>query len=108
MSKRPVLGETETPEGVRVVLFEDTWLLHVLDPQDGHPELYPYLAVALKTVAEPDHRELDPRPGRERFFKQHAGPSEWLMVVVHFGDEPARIVTALGYQHGQSPGGWTT
>jgi hypothetical protein len=28
---RPILDETTTPDGVRVVLFEDTWLLHILD-----------------------------------------------------------------------------
>jgi hypothetical protein len=35
------------------------------------------------------------------------GPSSWLMVVVDYEREPARIVTALGYRHGRDPGGWT-
>jgi NAD(P)-dependent dehydrogenase (short-subunit alcohol dehydrogenase family) len=30
MSKRPILAEMRTPEGTRVVLFEDTWLRHIL------------------------------------------------------------------------------
>jgi hypothetical protein len=29
------------------------------------------------------------------------------MVVVDYEQEPARIVTALGYRHGRSPDGWT-
>jgi hypothetical protein len=37
------------------------------------------LDAVLGTIAAPDHREPDPRPGRERLFKQGVGPSRWLM-----------------------------
>lgn len=107
MTARSVLAETVTPEGVRVVLFEDTWLRHVLNPHSGHAELGTHLAAILSCVATPDHREPDSWPHRERFFKRDAGPSRWLMVVVDSAQEPARIVTALGYGHGRSPAGWT-
>ena len=103
MTERPVVAEARTPDGVRVVVFRDTWYEHVLE---GHGELVPHLDAVLATIAEPDHREPDERPGRERFYKQGAGPSRWLMVVIEFGQEPARIVTALGYLHGRSPTGW--
>jgi hypothetical protein len=96
-----------TPEGVRVVLFEDTWRGHILDPH-GHPELESYLHVVLAVIAEPDHREPDSRPGRERFFKRESGLTTWVMAVVDFQPDPARIVTALGRGHGRSPSGWTT
>jgi|GEM_PF-3797894 hypothetical protein len=43
MSERPILAETRTPDGLRVVLFEDTWLLHILNPDGGHAELEPHL-----------------------------------------------------------------
>jgi hypothetical protein len=108
MTDRQILAETATPDGIHVVLFEDTWLLHILNPYNGHPELEPYLPVVLATVTQPNHREPDPRPSRERFFKQDVGPSKWLMVVVDSENEPPRIVTALGYGHGESPSGWTT
>jgi hypothetical protein len=108
MSERPILAEARTPEGTRVVLFEDTWLRHILLPKEGHPELEPHLAAVLAVLPDPDHREPDPRPSRERFFKQDVGPSKWLMVVVDSAQEPTRIVTALGYGHGESPSGWTT
>jgi len=106
VSEREVLADTATPDGVPVVLFTDTWHGHVLAPREGHGELAPYLDAVLSTVAEPDHREPDERPGRERFFKRDAGPSRWLMVVVEFDQTPARIVTALGYGHGRTPEGW--
>lgn len=51
-------------------------------------------------------REPERWPWRERYFKRGVGPTEWLMVVVDFADEPARIVTAFGYGHGRTPDGW--
>jgi len=103
---RPIVGEATTPDGIRVVIFVDTWRDHILDPHAGHAELAPHLDAVLAAIAAPDHREPDERPHRERFFKRDAGPSRWLMVVVDFEQEPARVVTALGYGHGRSPAGW--
>jgi hypothetical protein len=107
MSERPILAETRTPDGLRVVIFEDTWLLHILDPHEGHAELEPHLKAVLDTLELPDHREPERWPDRERFFKRDVGPSSWLMVVVDSAKEPARVVTAFGYRHGRSPDGWT-
>ena len=106
MTERPILAETTTPEGVRVVLFTDTWHEHILNPREGHGELGAHLDAVLAAVAGPDHREPDPFERRERFYKRSVGPSRWLMVVVSFEQEPARIVTALGYGHGRAPAGW--
>jgi hypothetical protein len=103
---RAILAESTTPDGVRVVLFEDTWLRHILDPRDGHDELEHHLPDVMDALGSPDHRESDGWPHRERFFKRNVGPSSWLMVVVDSEREPARIVTALGYRHGRSPDGW--
>jgi hypothetical protein len=104
-NQRPVRAETATPEGVRVVLFADTWEEHILDAA-GHDELAAHLDVVLAAVVTPDHRAPDPLPHREQFHKQDAGPSKWLMVVVDFADKPARIVTAYGRGHGKPPPGW--
>jgi hypothetical protein len=76
MKERPILAETRTPQGIRVVLFEDTWVLHVLDPQSGHAELEPHLRAVLDTIAVPDHREPDDWPHRERFFKRMRGRAD--------------------------------
>lgn len=47
-------------------------------------------------VATPDHREDDPRPGSERFYRHNAlRPGHWFRVVVDFNDVPAWIVTVL-------------
>lgn len=62
MSERSILAEARTPEGTRVVLFEDTWLLHVLNPDGGHIELEPHLKDVLDAVESSDHR--DPTAGR--------------------------------------------
>ena len=34
-------------------------------------------------------------PGRERLYRQGAGPSRWLLVVVSFEQQPGRVITAL-------------
>ena len=105
--QRPIRAETATPEGVRVVLFEDTWEEHILEPGDGHDELAAHLDAVLAAISAPDLREPDPRPHREQFHRQDTGPSKWLFVVVDFADDPARIVTAYGRGHGKPPTGWT-
>ncbi len=106
MSGRPILAETRTPDGLRVVLFEDTWLMHILNPDGGHAEREPHLKAVLEALASPDHREPERWPARERFFTRDTGPTGWLMVVVDSAQEPARVVTAFGYGHGRSPDGW--
>jgi hypothetical protein len=106
MSERRILAEAKTPEEIRVVLFADTWLKHVLNPHSGHAELELHLDAVLETLESPDFREAERWRARERFFKRDVGPTRWLMVVVDFAKEPARVVTAFGYGHGRSPDGW--
>ena len=103
---RPIRAETTTPEGIRVVLFEDTWQKHIIE-DSSHGELAEHLDAVLVAVLVPDHREPDSRAHREQFYKQDMGPSGWLMVVVQFEVDPARIVTAFGRGHGKPPTGWT-
>lgn len=108
MAERDIHAETETPDGVRVVLFADTWSEHITHPQEGHPELMPYLDAVLSAVARPDYQEPDKRAGRERFYKHAVGPSSWLLVVVSCEQEPARIVTAFATRAEQDPEQVTT
>jgi len=105
VSDRIVLARTATPEGIPVVLFEDTCtsMSWIRGPDTSS---FAHLDSVMTTVATPDHREPDPHEARERFYKQGVGPSRWLLAVVSFELEPARIVTALGYRHGRSPAGW--
>ena len=49
----------------------------------------------METVAKPNHVEPDALPDRTRFYRRGAGPSRWLMAVVSYGQQPARIITAL-------------
>jgi hypothetical protein len=95
-------AETVDPDGRVVVLDAEGWE-HILHE---HEELAPYREEIMVTVSSPDHRRLDPRPGRERFYSRDLGPSRWLFVVVHFNETPARIVTA--YANRKDPPGLTT
>jgi hypothetical protein len=56
----------------------------------------PHQTDVMAGVVEPEHRDEDLRPGRERFWRRGRGPSRWLFVVVDFGERPARVVTAFG------------
>ena len=58
----------------------------------------------METVAKPDHVELDALPARSRFYRRGVGPSRWLMAVVSYEQEPARIITALATGKTQSDG----
>lgn len=67
-----------------------------ISPRVGRCWLLEHVELILGIVAIPDHREEDPRPGRERFYRQHLlEPHRWLRVVVDFNDDPARVVTVL-------------
>jgi hypothetical protein len=97
---RPYRGAVESheqsavdPDG-RQVVFDAGSHLHLAQGRRGW--LLDHVETILTTVARPDHREDDPRPGRERFYRQHAlDPGRWLRVVVDFDDEPGWIVTVL-------------
>jgi hypothetical protein len=60
-----------------------------------HSEPVGHLDSVIDTVAELDHVEADPAPHRMRFYRRNVGPSRWLMAVVRYEQEPARIITAL-------------
>lgn len=59
-----------------------------------HPSLAESLAEIVLTLENPDYREPDPRPGRERLFRR-GGPDDWLRVVIEFDGEYDRVVTAF-------------
>jgi hypothetical protein len=96
-----VLVEAIDPEGRRVVLDQRVWD-HMLKE---HPEIGAHRASVMATITAPEHRRPDPRPGRERYWRRGLGPSRWLLVVVDFGSDPARVVTAYGNR--KDPPGWT-
>ena len=67
--------------------------------QKAHRRLAPSVArppgfPVAETVAKPDHVEPDALPARTRFYRRSVGPSRWLMAVVSYEQEPARIITA--------------
>lgn len=80
------------PMDARSCCFDRIW--HEKIARD-HPEVVDHLDAVLEIVRRPDHVEPDPLEGRERFYRRDVGPSRWLLVVVSFEQEPARILTAL-------------
>lgn len=81
------------PDGRRVV-FDAGSHLHLAEGRRAW--LLNHVETILATVARPDYREDDPRPGRERFYRQNARePGRWMRVVLDFNDEPGWVVTAL-------------
>ena len=96
-----ILADLLDPGGRRVVLDDGGWT-HIVDE---HAEMAIHRDALLVTVTKPQHRRPDPRPSRERFWRRGLGPSRWLLVVVDFGVQPARVVTAYGNR--KDPPGWT-
>jgi hypothetical protein len=47
----------------------------------------------------------DPRDARVRYYRRHLGPSRWLLAVVSYEQEPARVITALATR--KDPPSWT-
>jgi hypothetical protein len=61
---------------------------------EEHAEMRPHLAEVMTTISAPEHREPDPRPGRERYFAR-GGPQRWIRVVTEFAGAEDRVVTAF-------------
>lgn len=96
-------GEVSDADGTRVVLRAELWNDKILR---DHPELDGNLADVLRAVEEPDLVLPDPVfEGRRRYYLRDAGPSRWLLVVVSYEQEPARIISAFGNR--KDPRSWS-
>lgn len=103
VAAKDVSGETLDQSGTRVILLDRVWREKVLR---DHPELDSHLDAVLRAVEAPEHVEDDPVfPERRRYYLRGAGPSRWLMVVVSFEQEPARIISAFGNR--KDPKSWS-
>jgi uncharacterized DUF497 family protein len=50
----------------------------------------------LRAVSTPDHVAADPdSAARKRFYVRGACPSRWLLVVVSYEQQPARIISVF-------------
>jgi hypothetical protein len=97
-----IIGETADREGARVVLLARIWHEKVLSE---HVELMSFAEVVLQAVRSAEHVEDDPvYPERRRYFAQGVGPSRWVLVVVSYEQDPARIISAFG--HRKDPPTW--
>lgn len=95
------IAEVENPEGRLVRLDAAAWN-HVLEE---HPELEPFLEETMLTIQQPEHRESDPRPGRERYSRR-GGPLDWIRVVAELANGTDRVVTAFPQGNDPTVGGW--
>jgi hypothetical protein len=81
------------PDGRRVV-FDAGSHMHLA--QGGRAWLLDHVETILTAVSRPDYRDDDPRPARERFYRQNAlTPGRWMRVVVDFNEVPGWVVTVL-------------
>lgn len=98
-----VIGEAIDQGGARVVLLARVWHEKVLR---DHAELDGYLPDVLRAVHAPDHVEPDPvYELRTRFHLRGVGPSRWLLVVVSYEQQPARVISAFGNR--KDPRSWS-
>jgi hypothetical protein len=98
-----IAGEAKDPADVRVVVPAGLWHDKILR---DHPELATHLTDVLRTVAEPDRVLPDPvYERRRRHYLRGAGPSRWLLVVVSYEQQPARIISAFGNR--KDPRSWS-
>jgi hypothetical protein len=80
------------PEGRTVVLTAERWG-HITE---RHPELAAYQTEILDTVRTPSRHRPGPTPGEHWFYRENAGPSRWLKVVVRFESiDHGNILTAF-------------
>lgn len=88
------IQSTLAPAGQEVILTAASWR-HIVN---RHPEMAQYRDAVIEVISNPDAVLEDPRPGRQRFYREGLGPSRLLRVIVDFNQRPALIVTAHGYR----------
>jgi hypothetical protein len=85
------MWETVDPEGRRVVLSSERWR-HIC-------ERHPYIDLGpedvIGAVGQPDARVLGRTTYEEWFYREEAGPSRWIRVVVHYEGGRGFVVTAF-------------
>ena len=92
MTKPDLPRSVQDSHGRTVEFTERSWQHITLE----RPQLLNDLDAILAAIAAPDHREQDPKPGRERFYRRHVTDKvRWLRVVVDFSETPAFIVTVF-------------
>ena len=64
-----------------------------------------HLEAMMEVIEDPEHREPDRRPGRERLFRR-GGPEAWMRVVVEIAGPIDRVVTA--FPQANAPDRWRT
>jgi hypothetical protein len=103
MAEEELAGEARDPDGNRVVVPTALWHEKVLR---DHPELGPHFTDVLRAISEPDRVTPDPIfDGRRRHYLRNAGPSRWLLVVLSYEQEPARLITAFANR--KDPRSWS-
>jgi hypothetical protein len=71
-----------------------------------HPELGFHLADVLQAISNPDYVASDPAfDDRRRHYLRNVGPGRWLLVVISYEQEPARLITA--FAHRKDPRSWS-
>jgi hypothetical protein len=83
--------QTTDPEG-RQVVFDERTERHFARRR---PQMLEHTLAILDAISQPDIREEDPAPARERFFRHDLDTSRVLRVVVDFNESPAFVVTAF-------------
>ena len=103
MPRERFVGEIRDLDGKLVIVPAALWREKVLR---DHPELTHHLADILRAIREPDHVAPDPVfDDRRRHYLRNAGPSRWLLAVVSYEQEPARLITAFANR--KDPRSWS-
>jgi hypothetical protein len=103
MPDEELSGEAQDPDGNRVVVPARTWHGKILR---DHPELGIHIDDVLRAIGAPDHISADPAfENRRRHYLRNAGPSHWLLVVLSYEQEPARLITAFANR--KDPRAWS-
>ncbi len=88
----PRAATVTDPDGHEVVLLARIWEEKIAR---DHPELVDHLDCRDRDGREARSRRAGRASARTRFYRRDVGPSRWLMAVVSYEQQPARIITAL-------------
>jgi len=91
MPSRVIKGTFIDPRGKEIILYEQTWNIHI---SGGHPEMISRYDDLKATIEDPDHIREGRNPSKEELYVKQFTSDDVFVSTRHLDNETIKIVTS--------------